>query len=433
MIPRVLLVDDDRAFRRSTSALLEPEFEVVGAEDGAAAVRALEGGDFDLVMMDVRMPGIQGVDLVEVLRSRGEGVPILMISGFGSVDTAVRALHVGADDFLTKPVEPEELISRARRLIEERPRIGEGGVGSRIQGRTPAIRDVVADVERVAPAHTTVLITGETGTGKEIVARSVHEASRRADGPFVAINSAGLAEGTLESQLFGHVRGAFTGAARDHEGLFVAADGGTIFLDEVGDMSPSAQKRLLRVLEAGEVLPVGSTVPRSVDVRVLAATHRDLADEADAGRFREDLLYRLDVFRIHLPPLRERTEDIPLLVEHYLRSIGAGPGPGVSPSAMRRLLDHSWPGNVRQLFSALESARIRSEGGVIHVHHLPSAVRGSAEEDPVRYPGSHSLEEERTAIRVALQQTGGRKAEAAELLGMSRTTLWRRLKDLEME
>jgi DNA-binding NtrC family response regulator len=431
--PRILLVDDDRAFRVSTAALLEAYFEIVEAEDGAAAVEALGRSTFDLMMLDLRMPGIQGIDLVEVLRARGEGVPILMISGYGTVDTAVRALHVGADDFLTKPVEPEELISRARRLIEDRPRLEAEPRATRLLGRSAGIRAVIDDIGRVASSSTTVLITGETGTGKELVARSVHEASPRASKPFVAINSAGLSEGILESQLFGHVRGAFTGADRDAEGLFTAADGGTIFLDEVGDVSPSAQKRLLRVLQEGEVLPVGAVKPHLVDVRVIAATHQDLAESVQANDFREDLYYRLNVFGVHLPPLRDRAEDLPLLVEHFLRSIGVSPGPAVSPLAMRRLLQHAWPGNIRQLFSALESARIRSEGETIHIHHLPPEIRGDESNKVMRYDGRDSAHDERAAVEAALEQAGGAKAEAARLLGMSRTTLWRKLRDLGME
>ena len=424
MKPRLLVVDDDAAYRRSVVALLSDTYQVAEAADGPAAVSAL-AQPFDAILMDVRMPGIQGVDLVEVLRSRGEDTPILMISGFGTVDTAVRALHVGADDFLTKPVEPSLLRDRIRRLVRDRPARREGG--HRLVGESAAIEAVRRDIGRVGPTDASVLVIGETGTGKELVARAVHEASPRAGRPFVAVNSAGLADSLVESHLFGHVRGAFTGADRDRTGLFEAADGGTIFLDEIGDMSASAQKRLLRVLQEREVVPVGAVEARRIDVRVVAATHRDPDDEISAGRFREDLLYRLDVFRIELPPLRGRPGDIPLLVSHFFGG-GADVGPQLAPPVVERLLEHEWPGNVRQLFSVLESARIRAEGGRIHLHHLPAEIRGSTGS----VPSWNSRDESavREAILAALEQASGSRTHAARLLGIGRTTLWRRMKEL---
>ncbi len=435
---RLLIVDDDRVFRITTAALLEAEgHEVTQASDAQEAVDALARDRFDLVLLDLRMPGLDGISLVEVLRTRGEGVPILMISGFATVDAAVKALHTGADDFLTKPVEPDVLLGRVDGLLTARP-TGSGGPGlGGIVTRSASMLLVLEEVERVAPTEATVLVTGETGTGKELVARAIHEASDRVDGPFLAINCGALSEGLLESELFGHVRGAFTGAVRDKQGLFLAANGGTLFLDEVGDVTPATQQRLLRALEEREFLPVGSVRPVRTDVRVVTATNRDLAAAVERGDFREDLYYRLNVFHIQLPPLRERKGDIPLLVEHFFRSRSESggaraAGPHVSPLAMRTLLAYAWPGNVRQLFSVLESATVRSGWSAIHAQHLPPEVLPQGTDGPdsgrERYrAGGAGIERE--AIVQALRQADGVRARAAQLLGMGRTTLWRKMKE----
>ncbi len=442
---RILLVDDDRAFRVSTSTLLRDEgYPVVEAADGHEAVEALKKGGFDLILLDLRMPGPDGIQIVEVLRRWGEGIPILMISGFGTVETAVKALHTGADDFLTKPVEPDVLTGKVANLLERRPslRPGDPSEAARLVGRSSGMREVVRAIEKVGPSTATVLIRGETGTGKELVARGIHEASERASGPFLPVNCASLAEGLLESELFGHVKGAFTGAIRDKPGLFQAAHGGTLFLDEIGDISSGLQHRLLRVLQEMEFVPVGDVKPRKVDVRVLAATHRDLKEAIRSGDFREDLFYRLNVFRLEVPPLRERKTDIPLLVEHFFVSRDqAAIGGNVSPLAMRLLQSHSWPGNVRELFSVLESAFIRAESGPrIEAQHLPPEVRESAEGGPLtefdipeRYAASSSPETEREAIVAAMEEAGGIRTQAARVLGMGRTTLWRKLKEYGIE
>lgn len=345
----ILVVDDDRAFRLSTAELLRQDgHNVAVAGDGQEAVDQIRAGAFDLVLLDLRMPGIDGINLAEVLRQWGHGVPILMISGVGTVSDAVRALHTGVDDFLSKPVEPDVLVGRVAALLERRPQ------GDRLPtapgqlvGRSPAMLAVFDAIRRVAPTDTTVLIAGETGTGKELVARAIHDLSSRRTGPFIAVNCAALAEGVLESELFGHVRGAFSGAIRDHQGLFEAADHGTIFLDEIGDISARLQHRLLRVLQEREVVPVGAVKARHVDVRVIAATHRDLRAAIAKGDFREDLFYRLNVFTIALPPLRERRSDIPLFVEKFLASASRNRPdvqPGCSPLAMRMLQAHEWRG-----------------------------------------------------------------------------------------
>jgi two-component system response regulator HydG len=434
----ILLVDDDRAFRFSTAELLRQDgYNVTAAADAAEAVAALERTKFDLMLLDLRMPGIDGVALVEVLRQRGEGVPILMISGFGTVDAAVRALHLGADDFLTKPVEPDVLSARVAELLERRPSVSAADEGAPpgMVGRSARMREVFDAIRTVAPTQTTVLVTGETGTGKELVARAIHELSPRRSGPFVPVNCASLAEGVLESELFGHVRGAFTGALRDRQGLFQSADSGTIFLDEIGDVNATVQQRLLRVLQEREVTPVGATRPVRVDVRVIAATNQDLQAAIAVGRFREDLFYRLNVFRIDVPPLRERRRDIPLLVEAALERMAHARGDerrqSCSPFAMRMLQAYDWPGNVRELLAVLESAAIRASGGRVEAQHLPAEVRaaiggeaGAAE----RYREGGADDDERAAIVAALEDAGGVRARAAELLGMGRTTLWRKLK-----
>jgi len=439
MTGRILLVDDDLAFRRSTGELLREEgHEVVEVADGSEAVDKLKESAFDLILMDLRMPGLDGIRVVEVLRKWGEGAPILMVSGFGTVERAVEALHTGVDDFLTKPVEPDVLNARVQELLDRRPVTGDGAGGNPggMVGRSPAMQAVFADMRRVAPTDATVLILGETGTGKELVARGIHRVSDRAGGPFLAVNCGALSPGVLESELFGHRKGAFTGAVRDREGRFQAAEGGTIFLDEVGDVSPEVQLRLLRVLQEREVAPVGAEHPLPVDVRVVAATNRDLKGEVEEGRFREDLYYRLKVFVIEVPPLRDRKSDLPILVNHYLRQSGGDEVArrGCSPLAMRMIQSYDWPGNVRELFSALESARIQAGDGPIEAQHLPPEVRDAgyreegAPESP-RYHKHRTDEEEKAAIEIALEEADGVRSRAADLLGMSRTTLWRRMKE----
>ncbi len=438
---RILLVDDDSVFRVSTAALLIDEgYQVTTVADGTEAVQALRGEHFDLMLLDLRLPGTDGLRIVEALRLWGKGIPILMISGFGTVAAAVEALHLGADDFLTKPVEPVLLSARVADLLERRPGLMLGATPSfaGLVGRSACMRDVFDAIRRVAPTDSTVLVTGETGTGKELVARAVHQNSSRAAGPLLAVNCAALAEGLLESELFGHVRGSFTGAVADKVGLFQAAAGGTLLLDEIGDMSLGLQQRLLRVLQEREVRPVGSVRPRRVDVRVVAATRRDLRREVAEGRFREDLFYRLNVFPIALPPLRDRPGDIPLLVEAGLTPLrNQRPRLTCSPFAMRVLRAYGWPGNVRELFAVLESAAIRADGDRIEAQHLPEEVRAALDKGRgavrERYRVEGPSRDEPVAIQAALAQAGGSRSRAAELLGMGRTTLWRKMRRYGIE
>ncbi|MFN4774078.1 MAG: sigma-54-dependent transcriptional regulator [Gemmatimonas sp.] len=431
---RLLVVDDDATFRRSTAALLRDEGYVVDeAPDGHLAAQQLKDQRYDLLLLDLKMPGIDGLQLVEALRVRGMHLPILMISGVGTVDLAVRALHRGADDFLTKPVEPAMLIARTAELLDRRPTESGTLTGSSIVGRSEAIRAVLADIARVAPTETTVLVGGETGVGKELVARALHDGSPRRAGTFQAVNCGALSETLLESELFGHARGAFTGAIRDRIGIIEAAHGGTIFLDEIGEMSMAVQQRLLRVLQEREVTPVGSVRTKPVNVRVVSASNRDLRILMLRGQFREDLYYRLSVFRIDVPPLRDRRDDIPMLVEHALRRLRMRVPQWAeltcSPYAMRALRAFEWPGNVRHLMGAVESAAVTSGGQRIEVQHLPAEVRESLEgfAHP-RYRAEDTGDAERARIEWAIATAEGSFSRAADLLGMGRTTLWRKFK-----
>jgi len=434
-MPRLLVVDDDNAFRLSTAALLRADgHDVDVAADANAAVQALRARAYDLVLLDLRMPGIDGIQLVETLRVWGESVPVLMISGYGTVESAVRAMHLGTDDFLTKPVEPDVLSARVAELLERRPvTAGDDAAVGGMVGRTEVMRSLFASLRRVAPQDTTVLVTGQTGTGKELVARAVHELSPRAASPFIAVNCAALGEGVLESELFGHVKGAFTGAVRDRAGVFESAHGGTIFLDEVGEMSANVQQRLLRVLQEREVTRVGSARPVRVDVRVVTATNRSLAELVESSRFRQDLYYRLAVFPLVVPPLRERRADIPLLVAHTIERLRdrapAGANLACSSFAIRLMRSYDWPGNVRELMSVVERAAVDAGFGRIEAQHLPPELRRGADAgSDARYRATRSADDERDAIVAALEQTDGAIARAAELLGMGRTTLWRKLK-----
>jgi DNA-binding NtrC family response regulator len=443
---RLLLVDDDEAACRLLSEVLEREaYRVVSALSTDEAIAKLdEEGPFDAVLTDLRMPRKSGLDLLRTLRSRDPEALVLVLTAFGDAAAAGEAIRAGAYDFISKPYDIQtlrETLDRAlgrRRLARRRGASttplspsGDEADGPALVGHSPAIIEVMKTLARVAPSQATVLVFGETGTGKELVARTIHRWSERASRRFVAVNCSALAEGLLESELFGHVKGAYTGAANSRPGLFRESDRGTLFLDEIGDISQGLQARLLRALQEHEIVPLGAESPIKVDVRVVAATHRDLPELVRQGRFREDLYYRLDVVTLNLPPLRERRQDIPLLVDHFLRRLTSRHNRGpvaVDPEALRRLLGYDWPGNIRELQNVLERAVLLAEQGVIGPEHLATTVRPSAAAlpDAGEAPTLRSLEDvEREHVVRVLSATGGNREESSRILGISRRTLTR--------
>ncbi len=373
---KVLVIDDEEAIRKSLRMVLEYEgYDYAEAASGPAGIQALERETPDAVLLDIKMPGMDGLEALQKARAQDPHTPILMISGHGDVPTAVEAIQRGAYDFLEKPLESDRVLTAIRnaierkRLREENQRLrGAADARTRIIGRSAALREIEKAVARASPTNATVLITGESGTGKELIAHSIHRQSPRADRPFVKVNCAAIPEDLIESELFGHEKGAFTGASSRQTGKFVQADGGTIFLDEIGDMSQRTQAKVLRVLESGEVEPVGLAKTLRVDVRVIAATNKDLPSEIRAGRFREDLFFRLNVVPIAVPPLRERRDDIPLLVEHFVGTFCAENNYRLKrfdEAALARLAARPWRGNVRELRNAVERLLIMAPGDAI--------------------------------------------------------------------
>lgn len=447
--PRILIIDDDRAFRVGTGALLADEgYEVDAAGSGNEGLERLDAGGHELVLLDLKMEGRDGLSVLEEIRRKGNSVPVLMLTGFGTVDTAVQALKLGADDYITKPCDNEALRMKIRGILARRaPVLGSGT--ARIVGKSDEMREVLKAIDRVAPTDSTVLIRGATGTGKELIARAIHEESKRRGGPFVAVNCSALSEGVLESELFGHARGAFTGAIGDRKGLFEAANGGTIFLDEIGDVSGPLQAKLLRVLQEREVTPVGTARPVAIDVRIIAATHQDLEARVEGGQFRPDLYFRLKVFQIRVPDLRDRPDDIPMLAATALARWNDQIGDAsrrvtaLSDETVDVLLAYDWPGNVRELIAAIEHACIVCDGNRILPCHLPDDVRDpEPESDPPvdsrpadgsrRYQAPHR-DAERAAIVRAIEEADGNRTRAAALLGMGRTTLWQKLKAYDLD
>jgi two-component system, NtrC family, response regulator HydG len=441
----ILVADDDTGMRESLVRALRREgFTVVAADDGTAALDALRRGHVDLLVADLRMPGLDGLELLRAAKLVAPETEIVVISGHGTVEEAVEAMKEGAYDFLTKPFDRAALIRTVRQALERRTLILENrslqrrldeltGAGELI-GQSLAIRGVLDLVRQVAPTAATVLIQGESGTGKELVARALHDLSHPRGKPFIRVNCAALPETLLESELFGYEKGAFTGAAGRKDGRFQLADGGTLLLDEVGDLSPLTQAKLLRVLQEGEFEPLGATRTVRVDVRVVAATNQDLARLVKDKRFREDLYYRLQVITMTVPPLRERSEDIPLLAQHFLRLFATKNHrelDGFTDAALRCLLDYSWPGNVRELEHAVERGVILARGRLLDVADLPEAV---TQTEPaarvVSIPIGMPLDEvEQRLIDETLRQTKGDKELAAKLLGIASRTIYRKLKE----
>ncbi len=443
----VLVVDDERAHRFMLCSMLrEWGWEAAEADDGSTAVEAVRERPFDAILMDVRMARMDGMEALRHIHAYNPAIPVVIMTAYSSVDDAVEAIKVGAHDYLTKPLDFDRLrltLARAldHREVEEKKEGGKGEgqmpvLETDMIGTSPPIRELLEMISYVAPTEATVLITGESGTGKELIASTLHYNSNRAKGPFVKVNCAALAETLLESELFGHERGSFTGADRQRDGKFMQADGGTLFLDEIGETTPAMQVKLLRALQEHEIQRVGGQETIGVDVRLLAATNRVLEDEVRAGAFREDLYYRLNVVSLHVPPLRQRQADIPLLVEHFLEKYAERNRrkvAGVTPGCMDIMLHYPWPGNVRELENAIERGVILMRGDYLGEESLPIPIRRWAdgqggEGGAVGGTLPSSLEEaEKLVILRTLGETDGNKSEAARRLGITRKTLLNKL------
>lgn len=451
---RILVVDDDNAHRGMLKTMLGSwGYTVEEAGDGDEAVSLVKEKYFDVVLTDVRMARMDGIQTLKHLLAYNPALPIVLMTAYSSVETAVDALRLGAYDYLVKPLDfdllketLEQAIERSRHSVENRElrrQLSDSGQSADILGRSAAMQAMIRFIETVAPTEATVLITGESGTGKELVATALHRASARAAKPIVTVNCAALAESLLESELFGHEKGSFTGADKRRDGRFVQADGGTLFLDEIGEMPLPLQAKLLRALQQGEVQRVGSDSPIHVDVRVLAATNRDLRREAAEKRFREDLYFRLNVISIEVPPLRQRSEDIPLLAAYFMQRFAERNHKvvkGFAPQALDCLLRYHWPGNVRELQNIVERAVILCRGDLIGEGELPDNVRNAqireaspVAADSMSLAGMPLEKVEQRAIEDTLRQTGDNKSEAARRLGITRATLHNKLRKYGLE
>ncbi|MBW2147731.1 MAG: sigma-54-dependent Fis family transcriptional regulator [Deltaproteobacteria bacterium] len=442
----ILVADDEESIRLMLRANLESEgYQVEEAVNGKEAVEAVKASWFNAVLLDIRMPDMGGIEALKSIHADHPTIPVIMMTAYGSIPQAVECLQIGASDYLTKPLDIEELLVKLERVLQvrklqeenllQKERLGELFDLSHIIGKSPAFLKVLETVQLVAPTDATVLILGETGTGKEIIANLIHEGSKRAKGPFVKVNCAALTETLLESELFGHEKGSFTGALQRREGRFQMASKGSIFLDEIGDMSLATQAKVLRVLQGGEFEPVGSSRTIKVDVRVIAATNRDLQKEAESGNFRQDLFYRLNVVPLQIPPLRDRKEDIPLLAEYFLNKYSSKNRKkdimGFEPKALDILIRHHWPGNVRELENAVERAVIMCRSALISPRDLPQVLQESGgEETPAIFPEDTSLKEmEKQWILQTLEKAEGNRTRAAEILGITRRTLQMKLSE----
>jgi len=450
---RILLLDDDRIVLGSITALLQFRgYDVVPTSSAAAALRELGRSDFDVVIADLRLPDGDGMDVLRTVRERRPGVPVIVVTGYGTVESAVRAMKLGAFDYLPKPIRSEHLCEVVKQAVEQGarernasrlPHRGDGPLSlHNVIGETYQMRRVFELIEAVADSTATVLIHGETGTGKSLIARVVHQLSQRRDGPFVEVSCGAIPETLLASELFGHVRGAFTGAVRDKEGKFKAAEGGTILLDEISCASPALQMKLLRVLQERQFEPLGSNRTLTADVRVVLATNVPLQKEVEAGRFRADLYYRINVVNLELPPLRERLSDIPLLAEHFLRKYTERCRKrisGFSPEALECMQRYQWPGNVRELENCVERAVVLTRNSQILKSDLPpqvvlAAERGVGLNLSGSRPGSTLkealAEPERRILLEALEAHNWNRSRAAEALHINRTTLYKKMKRL---
>jgi two-component system response regulator HydG len=446
----ILIVDDESGILDTLRILLKKEgFEVATAQGGKAGLEQIRSGNHDIILTDVRMPQVTGLDILTAAKEQDPVTPVILMTAQASLQTAIQAVNQGAFYYIQKPFSNEEMLAILRRACEYRQiRVENRQLKQEIRrkDRTTVVRpigksrrftDLLRLAEQVAPNDSTVQIQGESGTGKEVLARYIHNLSQRADGPFLSINCGALPENLLESELFGHVKGSFTGAVRDKQGLFAAARGGTFFLDEVGEMPPSLQIKLLRVLQEREVIPVGATETIPVDVRIVAATNRDLEEEVRRGHFRSDLFYRLNVIALELPSLRDRRDDLILLIDHYLQELGLErdePPKALSAEALDAVMVYDWPGNVRELQNALEHAVVLSKGPLIEPVSLPERITRRRREPLVaeRSSPNPSLDViERAYIMWVLQAEGGNKTRAAEILGIDPSTLYRKLSRYE--
>jgi two-component system response regulator AtoC len=457
MTRTVLAVDDERNMRSVIRMTLEQAgYRVLTAERAEDAIGLLRDPDLDVALTDLKMPGMSGEEFIARAQQERPDVPVIVVTAFGSIRSAIECIQAGATDYLCKPFEPEDLeftvqsAVRLHDLLEENRRlhavVSTAQSGRRLIGQSPAMHALMEEIRRVAPYKTNVLITGESGTGKEAVARTIHERGPRSEQPWVAINCSAIPRELIESELFGYVKGAFTGAVQSRMGRLEQAHGGTLFLDEIGDLDPDLQAKLLRVLQEREFSPLGSESIRRVDVRVISATNRDLRQLVHEGRFREDLLYRLDVYNIHIPPLRERRDDIPLLAQSFLGDLRAEmdkPVTQFSETAMAVLSRYDWPGNVRELRNAVERSLLSCRGDTIGVDDLPDRITGGGRSvrqhsTALTQPGAEGLDVwlqdmERKLIIEALSACDGVQVQAARRLGISERSLWHRLKKLGIQ
>lgn len=444
----VLVVDDEAGMRHMLRLVLEKgAYQVSEAKNGCEALECLQCADFDIILCDIRMPEMDGLSFLRELRARNLSGTVIMMSAYGTIDTAVECLKFGAFDYISKPFKPDEVILTLRKALEKlhlqqenswlRKKLSHNKNKHEIVYQSEVMERLLTLVSRVAVSHSSVLVTGETGTGKELVARALHSQSTRQKRPFVAINCGAIAPGLMESELFGHCRGAFTGAVQQKPGLFEEADGGTLFLDEIGELPLDLQPKLLRVLQEGEVRRVGENLSRKVNVRVLAATARDLRGVVTQGGFRDDLFFRLAVVEIHIPPLRERREDISVLVNHFVQNVAVREGrvvPSISPAVMEVLSQYAWPGNVRELANFIERAMIFSRGNTLEIDGLPADLRRENRDelkDLSLKKAAFRLEKE--YIRKALAATEGNRTQAAKLLEISLRKLLYKIKEYHIE
>ncbi len=439
---KILIVDDDMASLSSLGEAMSREgYAITLASSGEDALRLGGEQDFDVVITDLRMEGVDGLQVVRTLKNSNPETVVIVMTGFASMDTVVDAISAGAYDYISKPFKLDQMRLKVRQSMEQakllrenralRERVEDHGLQGMIIGSSPKMVEVFKTIAKVASTDATVLVQGESGTGKELVARSIHRLGLRKERPFLAVNCTSVTESLLESELFGYVKGAFTGAATSKRGIFEAADRGTVFLDEIGDTSPAMQSKLLRVLESGEIMPVGSSVASHVNVRIIAATNKDLTALVTAKKLREDLYYRLKVVTVDLPPLRDRLSDLPLLFDFFLKKYSASAHKtlAVNPEVFPYLEGYPWPGNVRQLENVVERAVALNNSGVFDVEDLPEEIQTARRAKPKRTdtPWLTLEEMEERYIREVLEATGGNVSRAAEILGIDRRTLYRKV------